>query len=276
MILKKEFQILTTLRSPHVVFFYGMCLNPLAPQITKASPKQSPNLSQSVGLPLPSPTQQSTQPAFVLEWCSGGSLCSLLQKETEKITWDTLFDYALQIVGALSTLHNYQPSIVHRDLKTQNILISESGKLRVCDFGLSRTTSATMAGSTLGKLRGTYQYTAPEVYKNIPYSIKSDIYSIGVILWEMVKRVMTGKYEQPFTEFPNIFADFQIIVLVAKEELRPTLPATTPVNLLALINRAWDSDPDQRPTADQLEAQLAKLRLEYESDKANWDSLLPK
>lgn len=70
--------------------------------------------------------------------------------------------------------------------------------------------------STLGKLRGTYAYCAPEVYFGEQYSAKSDIYSLGIITWEIVVRCLKGVYERPYSEYNHIAFDFQIILQTAK------------------------------------------------------------
>ena len=73
--------------------------------------------------------------------------------------------------------------------------------MKVCDFGLSRYLRLSADDSTLHKMRGTYAYSAPEVYFGEKYSTKSDVFSTGVILWEIVSRVVTGNYQRPFKEF---------------------------------------------------------------------------
>jgi len=80
----------------------------------------------------------------------------------------------------------------------------------------------------LGKLRGTYAYCAPEIYFGKAFSPKSDIYSMGVIFWELVVRCIKGSYEQPYSEFPNLMFPFQIIIQTAKNNLRPSLPEKLP------------------------------------------------
>ena len=101
--------------------------------------------------------------------------------------------------------------------------------------------------STLGKLRGTYHYTAPEVYFGQKYTTKSDVYSIGVILWEILYRTMCGKYLQPYADQKHLTFDFQIIIQTAKKGLRPSFPPNAPENWLSVISVCWDADPGKRP-----------------------------
>jgi serine/threonine protein kinase len=257
---KKEFQILTTLKSPHVVFFYGMCID-FGPVPT--SPSSSP---------APSPSSPATdQPSFVLEWCPGGSLHSLMQRPDEVIGWERFFVFVRDITNAVSTLHNWKPPIVHRDLKSQNLLVTNSG-LKVCDFGLARNTA--IANSTLRQIRGTFQFMAPEVYNGMTCSTKADIYSAGMILWELIARVITGKYVQPYSEFPNIFADFIIIIQVAKNDLRPTIPPQTPAGLAEVVKKSWSGEPDTRPSIDELRDLIDAQHAEYLKNKAAWDAVV--
>jgi len=84
----------------------------------------------------------------------------------------------VEIVRAVNTLHNWKPQIVHRDLKSQNILVADNGSLKLCDLGLARSVAPTTDNmATLGKVRGTYQYTAPELYSKQQYTAKADIVS---------------------------------------------------------------------------------------------------
>jgi len=194
---EKELKIFTSLRSAGVVLFFGVC-------------------------------HKELNTCLVIEWCPNGSLHTLMLNPKEEFTWSRSLAFCKQMTLAISTLHNWKPPIVHRDLKSQNLLVSHSGQLKVCDFGLARTTSdvktlnpnsiADEGQSTLVKLRGTFQFTAPEIYAKNVYTFKADIYSLGVVFWELFTRLLKGKYEQPFSEYPFIQIDFQIIIQVAKKK----------------------------------------------------------
>ncbi len=82
------------------------------------------------------------------------------------------------------------------------------------DFGLSRFTGSSSNLSTLGKLRGTYAYSAPEVYFGDPFTTKADCYSVGIIFWEIAQRALTGEYAMPYSEYAELVFDFQIIIQV--------------------------------------------------------------
>jgi len=243
---EKELEVMMDLRSTCIVLFYGMCFSP--------------------------------QACMVLEWCPKGSLFDVLQDQAENMDWPKFFRYSKEAVQGIACLHDWNPVIVHRDFKSQNLLVSSSGNLKVCDFGLARTVQDTPCGnqSTLSKLRGTFQYTAPEIYNQAGFTPKADIYSTGVILWEIVYKLINGEYQQPFSEFPHLVFDFQIIIQVAKNDLRPTIPPTAPAAVQKLINTCWSGDHETRPTAQQLLILISALQTEYDANKAVWDTLVKK
>jgi len=132
-----------------------------------------------------------------------------------------------ETVLGLKALHDNSPQILHRDLKSPNILVSQEWHIKIADFGLSRfVTSDNMP--TMKQMRGTYQYLDPEVYNGGTFSAASDVYSMSILFWEVVYRTLNGTYQQPYTEFKNLTIDFQIIIQSAKEDLRPTIPMSCP------------------------------------------------
>jgi len=241
---EKELEVMMDLRSTCIVLFYGMCFSP--------------------------------QACMVLEWCPRGSLFDVLQDPKDTVDWPKFFQYSKEAVQGIACLHDWNPVIVHRDFKSQNLLVSSSGNLKVCDFGLARSVQDTPMGnqSTLSKLRGTFQYTAPEIYNQAGFTPKADIYSTAVILWELVYKLINGEYLQPFSEFPHLVFDFQIIIQVAKNDLRPTIPPTAPPSVQNLIKACWSGDYETRPTAQQLLTMVSAVHAEYEANKAAWDPLV--
>lgn len=239
---KGELDIMRSIHSEHVVKFYGGCFDPKI--------------------------------CLVMEYCSNGSLYHLQQRENLDIGWDMCFRLLIETITGIVALHAENPPIVHRDLKSLNLLVNSENRVKVCDFGLSRYTQGSGDNSTLGKLRGTYAYSAPEVYHGKPYSTKSDVYSIGVIMWELVARVINKSYLRPYKEYKHLRIDFQIIIASAKKGIRPTIPASCPNSLRGLIVRCWDALPEPRPTAEEALAELQKIHEEYMANKPAWDSIL--
>jgi len=181
-----------------------------------------------------------------------------MNKEGISIDWEKAFKFAIGIAMGVSVLHNFTPPICHRDLKSLNILISDTWDVKIADFGLARfLTSENM--STMTRLCGTYCYAAPELYNGMTCTAKCDIYSLGIILWEIVERVSHGKYSAPFAEFSYLKLDYQIFYHASKRNLRPTIPASCPSPLAQLISRIWDNDPEKRPKAEEIAHELEAI-----------------
>jgi len=140
---------------------------------------------------------------------------------------------------------------------------------------LSRIIADDQNLTTLGKLRGTYAYTAPELYHGATFTTKSDVYSIGIVLWEMVNRLLTGKHDRPFAEYKEVQHDFQVIVKAATKKLRPTIPATCPEPIANLIKFCWHEKQEDRPSCADLLVILEKLSNDYQQNREAWDKLVP-
>lgn len=198
--------------------------------------------------------------------CNKGSLFDVLNGDDE-LDWFRVLKISVDISKSLNTLHSWVPPIVHRDMKSLNLLVDGNWTIKVSDFGLSRFTSGAASNlSTLGKLRGTYAYSAPEVYFGDPFTTKADVFSIGVIFWEMAVRSLTGEYQMPYSEFPELVFDFQIIIQVAKNGKRPTIPENCPSDYKQLIEDCWSQDKEKRPEIPEVLARLEKM-LEKEGEK---------
>eukprot|EP01133_Synstelium_polycarpum_P003936 gene3936-4557_t len=237
---RKECDILSTIQSPYLISFYGSCV-------------------------------EESQLSMVVEYCSKGTLHKVINSTSLDMDWDKWFKWMTQVVEGVRYLHNMKPPMVHRDLKTLNILVGADWNAKLCDFGLTRTMTMTNV-STLGMLRGTMAYTAPEIYDGLLYNTKSDVYSLGVIMWEMVQRVITGTYQRPFHEHP-ISMDIQIIILTSKSKVRPKIIGSCPEALKALIISCWDENPDVRPTCEDILDILGSLHKTFDADREQWDTL---
>jgi eukaryotic-like serine/threonine-protein kinase len=158
-------------------------------------------------------------------------------------------DIAIEILQALRYAH--KRGIVHRDIKPQNVLIDEEGHAKVADFGIARAGASDMTDD--GAILGTVQYVSPEQAQGKPVSPRSDLYSVGVVLYEL----LTGHV--PFEgEAPVSIALKQVSEPpVPPAQLEPSIPPA----LEAVVMRALEKDPDRRfQDADEFIAALERAR----------------
>lgn len=225
---KHEFTILSQVKSPHLVTFYGAYIQ--------------------------------KKLTMVMEYCPRGTLYDVLKNPDEDISWERVLIFFTQTVKGIQALHNCTPPILHRDLKSLNLLVDDEWVVKVADFGLSRFNTVSNH-SSLGRICGTMAYCAPEVYTGERFTVKSDVYSLGIILWELVTRCAHKTYKAPYSEYPFISFDFQIIIQTSQHGLRPTIPIGTPAALSTLIQACWQANPSLRPDAQQVLELLANEHL---------------
>jgi len=198
----------------------------------------------------------------------------VLQDNNVEIGWERSFNMLKDIVKGIQWLHNNDPPIMHRDLKTLNVLVTKDFHTRLADFGLSRF-DTTSNLETLVKCRGTYAYIAPESMDNkkFKYTTRSDVYSIAIMMWEFVHRCITGNYMRPYYDLQNIVVEFTILMQASRANKRPKMPDKCPTSVVKLLTETWHKDPTQRPDANQLLARLETINEEYNQNKATWDAL---
>jgi serine/threonine-protein kinase len=174
-------------------------------------------------------------PYFAMEYIKGESLDRIMARR-DRMTWEEVVDVGQQLCAALQ--HAHEAGIVHRDLKPSNLMILPDGTLKLTDFGIAKdldVTALTGANCTVG----TAAYMSPEQCKGEPLTHKSDLYSLGVVLYELV----TGK--KPFTA-ENAMEMFLLHVQGPFE--RPSRVALeVPVWLDNLICQLLEKKPEQRP-----------------------------
>lgn len=238
---KKEFQIMSSIQSPYLVFFFGAVLEP--------------------------------KMCMVMELCSRGSLYHVMSDLKIDIGWERVLSFSKEMIKGVDCLHSWTPQVVHRDLKSLNLMVNESWHVKVADFGLSRFNTDTHK-DTLVKMRGTFAYCAPEVYFGEQFSTKADVFSLAIILWELVTRCIKREYMRPYQEFPNLHFDFQIIIQTAKKGLRPTIPPTCPESFSNLIRSAWDHEADKRPTCAEMMLKIEEIETEYRNNLESWNNLI--
>ncbi|CAL9179574.1 unnamed protein product [Musa hybrid cultivar] len=188
---------------------------------------------------------------IVTEFLPRGSLFRLLQRNTTKLDWRRRVHMALDIARGMNYLHHCSPPIIHRDLKSSNLLVDRNWTVKVGDFGLSRLKHETYLTTKSGK--GTPQWMAPEVLRNERSDEKSDVYSYGVILWELVTEKI------PWDNFNSM----QVIAAVGFMNQRLDLPKDLNPQWVSIIESCWHSEPKCRPTFQELIERFKDLQRQH-------------
>ncbi|XP_017277751.1 mitogen-activated protein kinase kinase kinase 13-A-like isoform X2 [Kryptolebias marmoratus] len=205
----KEAEILSVLSHKNIIKFYGAVL-------------ESPNY------------------AIVTEYASGGSLYEYISSEqSEEMDMEQIMTWAIQIAKGMHYLHAEAPvKVIHRDLKSRNVVMTVNKVLKICDFGASKFLSHTTHMTVVG----TFPWMAPEVIQSLPVSETCDTYSYGVVLWEMLTR------EVPFKGFEGL----QVAWLVVEKQERLTIPTSCPASFAELMRKCWLAEPKERPQFKQV------------------------
>ncbi|KAH8509046.1 hypothetical protein Peur_050890 [Populus x canadensis] len=180
---------------------------------------------------------------IVTEFMHGGSLYDYLHKNHNVLKLPQLLKFAIDVCKGMEYLH--QNNIIHRDLKTANLLMDTQNVVKVADFGVARFQNQ---GGVMTAETGTYRWMAPEVINHQPYDQKADIFSFAIVLWELV----TAKI--PYDSMTPLQA-----ALGVRQGLRPDLPHSAHPKLLDLMQRCWETVPDRRPSFSEITVELQTL-----------------
>jgi len=210
--LKKEYMdellVMSKVKHSNIVTFLGACMVP-------------PNL------------------CFVMEMCQS-SLFNVLHVDRRRFSERDIIQMAVDVGSAMEYLHSLKPAIIHRDLKSHNVLQDMDGKLKVCDFGLVKVRN-TQAG--------TPAYMAPELLENKSFNKTVDVYAYGILLCE----IFTG-------EMPFYGVDVPTIRSRVVDGQRPHVPSFgIPPRCLKLINDCWSQRADDRPLFPQVVDELLEI-----------------
>ena len=187
---------------------------------------------------------------IVMELIDGITLKQYMQKKGNKLNWREALHFITQIVKALG--HAHGRGIIHRDIKPHNIMVLRDGSVKVADFGIARVTSGGHSTLTQEAL-GSVHYISPEQARGSHIDARSDLYSAGVVLYEMI----TGRL--PFEGDTPVSVAIQHInsIPLSPREIDPTIPEA----LEAITMKAMAPNPDNRyPSADAMLADLEKFR----------------
>jgi len=191
-------------------------------------------------------------PALVLEFVPGGTLYDYLHSRPKQASGgevvrapDQLSRIALEVALGLAYLHSQQ--FIHRDIKSANILLDDEYHAKLTDFGISTRFDHEHTAET-----GTYRFMAPEVITHQRYDEKCDVYSFGILLWEITHQ------DIPFRGQHQLQAAFG----VAMHKRRPNIVLSKPLKRFGtLIAKCWEDSPAKRPLMEAVVRQLGELNV---------------
>ena len=200
---------------------------------------------------------------IVTEFMEGGNLFDALhpKRGAPHLTSTEKTVIAMGIAHGMMNLHKMK--IIHRDLKSLNILLNKNRLPKICDFGIARFLDD--ACTLVTQQIGTTQWMAPEQLMTSKYTNKVDVYAYGILLWEIVAE------DIPFRGLNQ----YQITINVTQKNLRPKIPDGTPKKLKQMIELCWNSDPMKRPTFKQIYKSFATHAVAFpDTDRAYVDAVV--
>ncbi|XP_019748107.1 mitogen-activated protein kinase kinase kinase 7-like [Hippocampus comes] len=211
-----ELRQLSRVNHPNIVKLYGSCDNPVC---------------------------------LVMEYAECGSLYNLLHSAEPQAPYTAshAMSWCLQCAQGVAYLHAMKPkALIHRDLKPPNLLLVSRGTvLKICDFGTACDIQTYMTNN-----KGSAAWMAPEVFEGSNYSEKCDVFSWGIILWEVLTR------KKPFDE---IGGSAFCIMWAVHRGTRPPLIKDLPEPIETLMTHCWDKEPNQRPSMEQIKNTMSNL-----------------
>ena len=227
--LQREASIMSALRHPNVAQYLGACLDP---------------------------------PALIMEYCSRRSVDRMLAealvdpKAAKQLDWVHLMSMATDAAKGMLYLHTRAPPIIHRDLKSPNLLVDGLWHVKVSDFNLSRAMEANSAVSSLQITNP--RWLAPEVLKGGRAAVASDVYAFGVVLWELATwQLPWGHDANPFAIINSVVGGATLAV-PAPDDL-PAGPLQCFEEYVTLMRRCWAVDPADRPRMDEVAHRLRAM-----------------
>ncbi|CAH1123108.1 unnamed protein product [Ceutorhynchus assimilis] len=198
------------------------------------------------------------EPCFciVMEFCPYGSLFNLLKNQKNVVTINRVVTWAKQIASGMHYLHVHK--IIHRDLKSPNVLIGDDEIIKISDFGTSKTWNGVSEKMTFA---GTVAWMAPEAIQEVACSEKVDIWSFGVVLWELLT------CEVPYDGMEQS----AIMYSVGCGKLKPPIPSTCPDGFKLILQMCWKQNPKERPSfkliCNHLEIAAVEIMTKFKDDQ---------
>ncbi|CAL2224553.1 unnamed protein product [Prunus armeniaca] len=214
---QQEVKMLAALKHPNIVRFIGGCRKPMVWCI-------------------------------VTEYAKGGSVRQFLMKrQSRSVPLKLAVKQALDVARGMAYVHAL--GLIHRDLKSDNLLIFSDKSIKIADFGVARIEVQTegMTPET-----GTYRWMAPEMIQHRKYTQKVDVYSFGIVLWELITGML------PFQNMTAVQAAFAVV----NKGVRPIIPSDCLPVLGEIMTRCWDANPDVRPPFTEVVRMLENAETE--------------
>jgi len=229
-----RFKILSQIKHPNLIFYFGM--------------------SNSVG----------NQIFFVAEFCPKKSLYDIMQSSSKMVDWTLFTKIGRDIARGLHVLHTWSPTIVHENLRSKHLLLSETGKAKLTDVEYVFSVCPHQISLT-----ESFDYSAPEVCQQQCYTPSSDVYSLGIILWEMANCILKGRYARPYESLPG----YQVLIQVGQGTLRPKIPLDFPKIIRDLISDCLKWEPKQRPSTQEIIQYMKEFRKHLNEKQEEWFKL---
>jgi len=199
---RNEFQLMSKLKHSNIVAFVGVCVD-------------------------------GSEMCIITEFCAKGNVAALL-KSTPDLSWPIKLKMALDSARGMAYLHSLRPPIVHRDLKSTNLLVDKEWFTKIADFGLSKASSGQSMNSRMGSLN----WCAPEILlQSSAYSPEADSYSFGLVLWEFLTHTIPYAGMSPLQ-----------IVRTKDKATMPAIPPGVHKDYGKLITDCCEPKPKHRPS----------------------------
>src|ERR1043165_1766479 len=182
---------------------------------------------------------------IIMKYYKLGSLKNYIRTNFFKIKWNEKLQILQNIVLGLHHLHNQK--IIHRDFHSGNILYENEFDVVISDLGISKSSM----DNDDGEIYGVISYMAPEIFRGKGYTMASDIYSFGMIMWEL----MTGR--TPFWNQDE--KDNMLIYNICNYDFRPPIIKNAPKGYNELMQKCWDSNPNKRPATINIFKELVNI-----------------
>ncbi|CAA7271468.1 unnamed protein product [Cyclocybe aegerita] len=217
-----------------------------------------PNIVRFLGVSIPENTKE-TPVMIVSELCSNGDLFDYI-RNVNAPSLHKVLTMMLNIAHGLEYLHTRKPSIIHRDCKSSNILITAKGAAKIADFGLAKVKQSTR--SMVRSLVGTVNWQAPELWHAHPkYNHKVDVFSCAMVFWEMLQ------WHLPTKKFPwEGMNEHAIYEIVGTKRQRPSIAGLRKQwcpEIIDLVERMWAQEHQDRPTMTEVVEALEELVKKY-------------